>query len=54
LSFQVLSVCAFTTEAQALALANNTTFGLAGGVIGADEAQVQRVARGLRAGIIFV
>lgn len=50
----VLSVATFSTEGQALALANDSEFGLAGAVISADEARCKRVAEGLQVGIVWV
>lgn len=48
----VLSVVAFDTEAEALALANDTPFGLAAGVFTRDLARGHRMIRGVRAGIV--
>ena len=50
----VLSVVGFDTEAQALALANDTAFGLASGVFTRDLARAHRMIRGIRAGIVWV
>ncbi|AZO12105.1 MULTISPECIES: aldehyde dehydrogenase [unclassified Mesorhizobium] len=50
----VLSVLAFDTEAQALALANDTPFGLASGVFTSNLAKAHRVARGIHAGVVWV
>jgi betaine-aldehyde dehydrogenase len=44
----------FTTERQAVELANGTPFGLAGAVFSGDLARAVRVARALRAGITWV
>lgn len=54
-----MSVCCpavgtFSTEAEALQLANDSEFGLAGAVISADEARCKRVAEGLECGIVWV
>jgi betaine-aldehyde dehydrogenase len=50
----VLVVQRFTTEAEAIALANDTPFGLAGAVFTSDAARAHRVVRALRAGITWV
>ncbi|MEW6633313.1 MAG: aldehyde dehydrogenase [Pseudomonadota bacterium] len=50
----VLSAIAFDTEAQALALANDTPFGLASGVFTSNLAKAHRMARGIRAGVVWV
>ncbi len=50
----VLSVVGFDTEAEALAIANGTAFGLASGVFTRDLARAHRMIRGLRAGIVWV
>ncbi|MFV1441322.1 MULTISPECIES: aldehyde dehydrogenase [unclassified Phaeobacter] len=50
----VLSVCGFDTEAEALALANDTAFGLASGVFTRDLTRAHRMIRGIRAGIVWV
>jgi len=50
-------VCCFTpfdTEAEAIAIANGTDFGLVAGVFTRDLARSHRVARKLRAGQVFV
>jgi len=44
----------FATEAEAVQLANDSRFGLAAAVMSADEARCDRVARSLRAGIVWV
>jgi Aldehyde dehydrogenase family len=49
----VLSVIEFETEAEAVALANGSDFGLAGAVITKDAARLGRVARALDAGIVW-
>ena len=50
----VLSVVAFDTEAEALALANDTEFGLASGVFTRDLTRAHRMIRSIRAGIVWV
>ncbi|WP_308251782.1 aldehyde dehydrogenase family protein [Rhodococcoides kroppenstedtii] len=50
----ILTVERFTTEAEALRLANDTRFGLAAGVATADPARADRLARGLRHGTVWV
>ncbi len=50
----ILTVERFTTEADALRLANDTRYGLAAGVATADPARADRLARGLRHGTVWV
>ena len=50
----VLSVLAFDTEAEALALANDTPFGLASGVFTTNLGKAHRMARGIHAGVVWV
>ncbi|TJV68656.1 MAG: aldehyde dehydrogenase [Mesorhizobium sp.] len=50
----VLSVLAFDGEAEALALANDTLFGLASGVFTSNLAKAHRMARGIHAGVVWV
>ncbi|MBM2712886.1 aldehyde dehydrogenase [Mesorhizobium caraganae] len=50
----VLSVLAFDTEGEALALANDTPFGLASGVFTTNLAKAHRMARGIHAGVVWV
>jgi len=50
----VLSVTGFDTEAEALAIANDTAFGLASGVFTKDLTRAHRMIRGIRAGIVWV
>ncbi len=50
----VLSVLRFTDEAEALRLANDTRHGLAAGIFTRDGARSMRVARAVRAGIVWV
>jgi len=50
----VLSVLTFDTEAEAVALANDTAYGLAAGVFTRDLTRSHRLTRTLRAGIVWV
>ncbi|TGP50881.1 aldehyde dehydrogenase [bacterium M00.F.Ca.ET.230.01.1.1] len=50
----VLSAIAFDSEAEALALANDTQFGLASGVFSSNLAKAHRMARGIHAGVVWV
>jgi betaine-aldehyde dehydrogenase len=50
----VLTVETFRTEEEAVALANDTIFGLAGGVWTSDLERAQRVAAGLRVGTVWI
>jgi betaine-aldehyde dehydrogenase len=47
-------VSTFSTEQQALALANDSEYGLGGAVISADAERCRRVAEGLECGIVWV
>ena len=49
----VLSVMEFSTEEEAVALANDSPYGLAGAVISEDVARQERVARALDVGIVW-
>lgn len=49
----VLSVMTFREEDEALKLANDTPYGLAGAVMSADKARAERVAGGLEAGVVW-
>ena len=50
----VLTLQTFEHEAQAVALANGTRYGLSGIVYTGDEARAQRVGRAVRAGTVWV
>lgn len=50
----VLTLQTFEDEAQAVALANGTRYGLSGIVYTGDEARAQRVGRAVRAGTVWV
>lgn len=50
----VLTVERFSGEAEALRLANDTIYGLAGAVFTTDEAKAQRVAARLRLGTVWI
>lgn len=50
----VLCLMRFHDEAEAIRLANETNYGLAAGLYSADAARVQRVARRLDAGMVFI
>lgn len=50
----VLSVMAFDTEAEALALANDSKFGLASGIFTKDLTRAHRLARAIQAGVVWV
>lgn len=50
----VLSVVSFETEAEALALANQTLYGLAAGLFTQNLTRAHRLIRGLRTGIVWV
>ncbi|HEX7404422.1 MAG TPA: aldehyde dehydrogenase family protein [Candidatus Nanopelagicaceae bacterium] len=50
----IMTVEVFTTESEAVALGNDTIYGLAGAVWSSDNAKAQRVARALRHGTIWV
>ncbi|MBW8299457.1 MAG: aldehyde dehydrogenase [Hydrogenophaga sp.] len=50
----VLSVVSFETEAEALALANDTRYGLAAGVFTQNLGRAHRMTRGIRAGVVWI
>lgn len=50
----VLSVIAFDTEAEAIALANDSAYGLASGVFTANLTRGHRMTRAIRTGIVWV
>ena len=50
----VVCVKTFNTEGEALMLANDSRFGLAAAVMTADNARADRIARGFRAGIVWI
>jgi betaine-aldehyde dehydrogenase len=50
----VLTVQSFRDEADAVAQANDTVYGLAGGVFTTDAARAMRVVRAMRAGITWI
>ena len=50
----MLSVIAFDTEDEALALANDSKFALASGVFTQNLARAHRLARAIRAGVVWV
>ena len=50
----VLGVMAFSTEAEALSLANSTVYGLASAVWTSDLSRAHRMVRGIKAGVVHV
>jgi acyl-CoA reductase-like NAD-dependent aldehyde dehydrogenase len=50
----VLSIIPYRDEEEAVRLANDTVYGLAGAVWSGDEARAQRIARRIRAGQIDI
>jgi aldehyde dehydrogenase (NAD+) len=50
----VLSIQAYDTEDEAIALANNTVYGLAAAVQSADKARALAIARRIRAGHVYI
>jgi acyl-CoA reductase-like NAD-dependent aldehyde dehydrogenase len=50
----VVTIIPFDTEAEALAIANDTTYGLSAGVFTRDLDRAWRVTRGLKAGQVYI
>lgn len=50
----VMSIIAYDTVDEAIDIANDTIFGLAGYVLGEDEARIKKVAHSLRAGRVVI
>ena len=50
----VLSVLRFRTEAEVIAMANDTVHGLAAGIFTRDGARQMRMAKAVRAGIVWI
>lgn len=50
----VLAIRTFKDEAEALAIANDNEFGLAGAVMTNDQVRAERIARSLEAGIVWI
>jgi betaine-aldehyde dehydrogenase len=50
----VLAIQTFSDEAEAIELANGTQYGLAAGIWSEDDDRLRRVAREVRAGVIFI
>ncbi|AUG03876.1 aldehyde dehydrogenase [Pseudomonas sp. 09C 129] len=50
----VLCVRSFASEAEAIALANDSEFGLVASVVGADVQNAERVANALQAGLVWI
>ncbi|KAH7289802.1 hypothetical protein KP509_30G019200 [Ceratopteris richardii] len=50
----VLAVTTFKTEEEAIDLANDSTYGLAGAVMSKDEERCKRVSEALEAGIVWI
>lgn len=50
----VLAIIPFDTEAEAIAIANDTRYGLAAGIWSRDIARVMRVSRAIQAGSVWV
>ena len=50
----VLAVTGFSSEEEAIALANDSNYGLAGGVWTSDPQRGQRVAKQINAGTVYI
>ena len=50
----VLSIIAYRDEKDAIRIANDTVYGLAGGVSSIDEERAKMVARRLRTGSVYI
>jgi len=50
----VVNIIPFDTDEEAIALANNTEYGLAAGVIGKDVGRALKIARQLRTGLVHI
>ena len=50
----VLSITTFSTEEEAIEMANDSEYGLSGGVWSSDEDRAMRVARAMRTGQISI
>ncbi len=50
----VVAIQTFTSEAEAIAMANDTPYGLAGGVFTTDGARALRVVKEIRAGVTWI
>ena len=50
----VVTAFKFADEKQAIAMANETDFGLASGIFTADVGRAMRVSRAIRAGIVWI
>lgn len=50
----VAPITTFSTDEEAIALANNTPYGLAAAVVGPDLARAQRIAEGIHAGVVHI
>lgn len=50
----VVSIIKYNSDEEALAIANDSIFGLAGGVFSSNTARAQRIARGVRTGTMWI
>ncbi len=50
----VVSVIKFDTDEEAVELANDSDYGLAGGVFSSNTARAERIARGIRTGTVWI